>query len=311
MQELLTPKQVADSLGVSESSVKRWCDSGAIETIRTVGGHRRIPVESLVKFLQSTNRRLLEPQFLDTDRLNGSGALQSDLTNRVVTEESPAKDSELLRMEFEDALIAGDEAHCRRTLMRWYAARRSFSELADELVAKTFHRLGHLWSCKQLEVFQERRGCEICIRLIHELGRLIGEPFAYAPLAIGGSPSFDSYSLPNQLIELVMRESGWRAINLGSNLPFDTMIAAATIHRPKLFWVSVSHIEDREQFISGFQRFLENMPRDIPVVVGGRALDDSVRPLLRFTAHCDNLRQLSDLAKAMRGQPPSTASSDN
>ncbi len=190
--------------------------------------------------------------------------------------------------------------------MRWYAARRSFSELADELVAKTFHRLGRLWSCNQLEVFQERRGCEICIRLIHELGRLVGEPFAYAPLAMGGSPAFDSYSLPNQLIELVMRESGWRAINLGSNLPFETMLAAVNVHRPKLFWVSVSHIEDREQFIEGFQFFLEKIPRDTPVVVGGRALDDSIRPQLRFTAHCDNLRQLSDLAKAMRGQPPST-----
>ncbi len=142
MQELLTPKQVADSLGVSESSVKRWCDSGAIETIRTVGGHRRIPVESLVKFLQSTNRRLLDPQLLGLDRVDGADAFSS--SNRVAETEVPANDTERLRLEFEDALIAGDEAHCRRTLMRWYAARRSFSELADELVAKTFHRLGHL-----------------------------------------------------------------------------------------------------------------------------------------------------------------------
>jgi len=35
LDEQLTTKQVADVLRVSESSVKRWCDSGVIPTVRT------------------------------------------------------------------------------------------------------------------------------------------------------------------------------------------------------------------------------------------------------------------------------------
>jgi excisionase family DNA binding protein len=48
----LSPRQVAEAIGVSESSLKRWCDSGLIPTRRTAGGHRRVPVAGVVAFLR-------------------------------------------------------------------------------------------------------------------------------------------------------------------------------------------------------------------------------------------------------------------
>ena len=54
MRELLTPKQVARAINVSESSVKRWCDKGVIPTQYTAGGHRRIPLSGLMEFLRSS-----------------------------------------------------------------------------------------------------------------------------------------------------------------------------------------------------------------------------------------------------------------
>jgi len=62
VEDSFTPKQVATALQVSESSVKRWCDRGVIRTDRTLGGHRRIPLENLMEFLESTNRRVLDPK---------------------------------------------------------------------------------------------------------------------------------------------------------------------------------------------------------------------------------------------------------
>ena len=49
--QLLSPKQVARALGVSESSLKRWCDKGLIPTERTAGGHRRLPLAGVLDFL--------------------------------------------------------------------------------------------------------------------------------------------------------------------------------------------------------------------------------------------------------------------
>ena len=56
--KLISPKQAAKMLGVSESSMKRWCDKGLLEIHRTAGGHRRIPVSSLLAFVRQGGHQL-------------------------------------------------------------------------------------------------------------------------------------------------------------------------------------------------------------------------------------------------------------
>jgi MerR family transcriptional regulator, light-induced transcriptional regulator len=298
VESQLTTRQVASALQVSESSVKRWCDAGVIPTVRTVGGHRRIPLDGLLEFLEATNRQLVRPEEIGLTISMGRG-----LEARLTAGESPELSEAItaLREKFEEAVIVGDEKACRRVLSQWFAIEQKFSKLADELIAHTFHRLGELWSCQKLEVFEERRGCEICTQLLYELRRLIPEPAPNAPLAIGGSPEGDHYTLPSQMVEIVLRECGWRPSNLGVNLPLKTLAAAIRRSAPKMFWLSVSHIEDREFFLQSYREFCELIPKETVIVLGGRALDDRIRPHLRYTAHCDNLQQLARFATAMHG----------
>ena len=63
-QPRFSPKQVASALQASESSVKRWCDQGAIASVRTVGGHRRITLDGLQRFLRDSQRALSAPEEL-------------------------------------------------------------------------------------------------------------------------------------------------------------------------------------------------------------------------------------------------------
>ncbi len=44
---LLSPREAAQLLGVSRSTVQRWIDSGAITAHRTIGGHRRVSEDDL------------------------------------------------------------------------------------------------------------------------------------------------------------------------------------------------------------------------------------------------------------------------
>ena len=48
---LLTPRQAAARLGISYPALKHWILAGRIRTIKTPGGHHRIPVEALQEFL--------------------------------------------------------------------------------------------------------------------------------------------------------------------------------------------------------------------------------------------------------------------
>lgn len=48
---LLTPRQAADKIGISYPALKHWILAGRIRTVKTPGGHHRIPVEALNEFL--------------------------------------------------------------------------------------------------------------------------------------------------------------------------------------------------------------------------------------------------------------------
>jgi len=51
--KLLTPRQAAEKLGISYPALKHWILAGRIRTVKTPGGHHRIPTESLAEFLPS------------------------------------------------------------------------------------------------------------------------------------------------------------------------------------------------------------------------------------------------------------------
>lgn len=46
------PGEIAELLGVSVDTVRRWCDEGRLETTRSAGGHRLILGEDLARYLR-------------------------------------------------------------------------------------------------------------------------------------------------------------------------------------------------------------------------------------------------------------------
>lgn len=303
LESSFSPKQVAQALQVSESSVKRWCDRGVIRTDRTHGGHRRIPLEYLMEFLESTNRRIIDPQAIglqDHRQLNRDALARLESQASERTDDGSLVSDPMLRDQFQRALLAGDEEQCRKVISSWYTLHGGMVSVADELLAPTFHAIGELWECGRADVYQERRGCEICIRLIHELRRLVSEPISDAPLAMGGTSEGDHYQVANQLIEIIFREAGWRTISLGSGVPFSSMLSAIERYRPRVYWLSISYIADEDSFLKQFQDFATAIPNGTMLVVGGRCLTESLRRRMQFSAYCDSLRQLSMLARSLQ-----------
>jgi excisionase family DNA binding protein len=282
-----SPKQVASALQASESSVKRWCDQGAISTVRTVGGHRKITLDALQDFLRVSHRRLPDPQALG-------------LSDRPIAAEEIPGGQDPDQLQFRHALALGEEARCRQILRSRIDAVGSPSEAAGFLITDAMHGIGEAWDCKKLDAYQERRGCEICGRLISELRKELPAVPRSAPSALGGTLAGDPYQLPTALVELALRESGWNAVNLGSNLPIESYLKAVSDHRPDLVWLSVSSIPDGESFIRDENRWAEALGDQTALLIGGRGLTDSLRPRLRYTAHCDGLRNLIDFATMLR-----------
>ena len=62
--DLVSPKQVARAIGVSESSLKRWCDQGLIKTVRTAGGHRKMDIAEVLRYVREQDHKLVSPEIL-------------------------------------------------------------------------------------------------------------------------------------------------------------------------------------------------------------------------------------------------------
>ena len=53
MQKLLPPRRAAETLGISYPTLKQWIYRGKIQTVKTPGGHHRIPESELDRLLPS------------------------------------------------------------------------------------------------------------------------------------------------------------------------------------------------------------------------------------------------------------------
>jgi molybdopterin-binding protein len=71
-QNLLTPRQAAEKLGMSYPSLKHWILAGRIKTIKTPGGHHRIPLGALSKFLPASQVLSGSPRISGRNQLVGT-----------------------------------------------------------------------------------------------------------------------------------------------------------------------------------------------------------------------------------------------
>ncbi len=62
--EWISPNQAARAMGVSESSLKRWCDQGLIKLVRTAGGHRKLSRADVLRFIRERDQPLASPEVL-------------------------------------------------------------------------------------------------------------------------------------------------------------------------------------------------------------------------------------------------------
>lgn len=282
MQDLVSPKQVAQAIGVSESSLKRWCDQGILPSIKTAGGHRRLPVNGVLSYLRATGHPLRDPEALGLPPATTGGA------DRKIEQE---------KTRLIQALVEGDEQLSSATVLNLYLADFSVAEICDSVLAPAFFEIGERWGCGQVHVYQERRSCELCHRILHELRRVLPHLPPTAPLALGGTLDGDPYTLASAMAELVLRDRGWRACSLGNMLPFHTLRAAICDTHPKLFWLSISAIREENAFYEEFERLYQLAHENgVALVIGGKALLPEVRQRLKFDACCDTFDELSQFA---------------
>jgi methanogenic corrinoid protein MtbC1 len=241
-------------------------------------------ISEVLRFIRERDHQLVAPEVLDLPPA-------SDYAKLGVTRG---------RGFLVEALLAGNEQLARQIVFDLYRARHPLPEICDNVIAAAFHDIGDRWACQAADPYQERRGCEIALRILFDLRRLQPEPDD-SWRAIGGTVEGDFYVLSSAMVELVLRESGWNAISLGSSLPFASLARAVQETKPKLMWVSVSHIRDGLDFVSGFTSLSQACQEEgSALVVGGRALTEDIRRRMTYSAFCDTMQHLVSFVHTLK-----------
>lgn len=282
---MLTTSELAQALGVSESSIKRWVDDGTIRGARTAGGHRRIAITEAFRFIRATRAPLADPELLAVPEV---AAALSD-------QHTPGTASERLLTYLE----RGEAARATGVLLGLFLGGERVADIVDGPLQAAMERLGELWQERPDGVFVEHRATAMCIEAMSRLRALL--PVADgAPAAVGGAPPGDPYALPTLCAAAVLAEAGFRATNLGPDTPFDALELAAAATSARLVWVAVTAPQTGRRF----ERDLAELGRRLgdagaTLVVGGRragAGRPQVHPSYRLLG---TMADLAEFAKTL------------
>ena len=235
---LLTTSSAADLLGVHPSTVKRWSDDGALPSVKTEGGHRRIHLQHV---LAAARERGI-PTFLDPFSpweanvwLALRAAAGAEGFGRLIGLALAwlgRGDTELLgRLFFE----AGRQEEI------------PFTSFIDQGVRGFMVNVGEEWRRGRLQVGEEHMATQVILEALFRL-RMTRDstlvppdgPVERKPVAILGSMEGDYHDLGAHAARSILETDGWKVYYLGPNVPVEEFATVQQAQVADLVCISFS-----------------------------------------------------------------------
>lgn len=283
---MLTPRELAEVIGVSESSLRRWVDSGGVRIVRTGGGHRRIPLAEAVRFIRQLGVPIARPELLGIDALAPA---------------TPIRPPHAITQSLYDVLHAGDLDAARGLILASYLQGQSLPAIFDGPIAQAMRQMGELWSHDRRGILIEHRATQICLEALIALRELIPTANQPAPLALGGGTQDDPYLLPTMMAATVLSSIGYHAVNLGANTPVELLAREAVSRRARLVWLSLSDPPDTQRLRQQLVELADALAaRRIRLIIGGRRHLECFPPTSTNIVVGHSMQDLEDFAIRLR-----------
>ncbi|QXD15553.1 cobalamin-dependent protein [Rhodocaloribacter litoris] len=234
-QTILSTREAASLLGVHESSIKRWCNEGALSCRTTAGGHRRIPVDALVRFASERRMNLPLLAFGDEAARVGRGLLRAQREGDF---------TDLYEVAY-DALAHGDVERFTRLLTFLRRHDVSPARLFDHLVGPVMRRIGEGYVTGHLSVGEEHRMTGLVRDAILRLDAPAGEGLRKQRngrkrrVAVVGCLQGEVHELGALMVRHVLAARGWQVIYLGLDVPTEEFAGQQHRHEAQLMCISM------------------------------------------------------------------------
>ncbi len=169
------------------------------------------------------------------------------------------------------ALTAGDldrvtgiyEAYCKAS---------SMLSFYDNILRPTMYRIGRMWAQNRLSIADEHVASNIASELISVISEKGSRPENKARVLIC-SPNGEEHNLGCGVLQSFLQSRGYRVFNLSPSAPSEAITHFVRESNPDIVLISIT---TKDSIRTG-QRLVRRIQgeRDIPILVGGQALENS------------------------------------
>lgn len=233
--DLLTSAEAAEYLGVGATAIKRWADAGTLPCVRTAGGHRRFERAVVIDFGRGRNER------------------------------DASSDSSWLKL-----LLSAPDPHLVVARLFEERAARGAWHLVAHRVGDVLRELGDAWATRRISVAEEHLASSR-LQLSLSLVSTMLPMDAGARSCLLATAEGDDHTLGLTLVELCLREAGWRSEWLGRATRGRDIIERVAGGRVQMVALSASLASSSRVRLARFAHAIAAACADarIPLALGG------------------------------------------
>jgi methanogenic corrinoid protein MtbC1 len=172
-------------------------------------------------------------------------------------------------------LLAGDAAGAWDVVEGALRGGAAPSDVYVDLLGPVLRSIGGRWADAELTVADEHRATAAARRLVGRLGPRFTRAGRPRAVVLLGAAAGDHHELPLAMLSDVVRGAGYQVVDLGANTPVESFLEAAEHTTPAAIGISAATepaIGEARTTVAA----LRAVARDVPILVGGPAIDQSV-----------------------------------
>jgi excisionase family DNA binding protein len=278
----ISTREVADLLAVTDTTVKRWTNSGRLKCAKTLGGHRKYILSDIEKFAEENNISITgvtTPLRKDQREKLGFAMYSKnmDMAVEIIMEES----------------LQGDREGMFESLMYLVKNRMKFADIIDNIIKPAMEKVGYLWETKKLGVEQEHLASDTIKTALSRLVVYFPHQKEKNIKVLLACSEEETHDLGLQSLAYELERGGYRIHYLGANTPFKSLIKAAKTEKPDYIMLSASAPSISEtDFIKGFKNIAKTAKGiNAKLVAGGWYFKKSDKNTVNCDLVADSIKE--------------------